>query len=174
MLRYANYCVTFREVPDEISLCINISGCKIRCMGCHSRYLWDEIGQYLDVSALKSLIGIHNGISCVCLMGGDHEFESILELGKAIKKFGLKTAWYSGRDSLEFDIDDINKAFEVFDYIKLGRFIESLGGLDSSNTNQRMLKIEKDGVGIYSYKNKEWKYETKNKGFIKGTKCKDA
>lgn len=168
MLRYANYCVTFREVPDEISLCINISGCKIRCMGCHSRYLWDEIGQYLDVSALKNLIGIHNGISCVCLMGGDHEFESILELGKAIKKFGLKAAWYSGKDILE------DEALEVFDYIKLGRFIESLGGLDSPVTNQRMLKIEKDRIGIYSYRDKEWKYETKDKSFIEGTKCKDA
>ena len=168
MLRYANYCVTFREVPDEISLCINISGCKIRCMGCHSRYLWDDIGQYLDVSALKSLIGIHNGISCVCLMGGDHEFESILKLGKAIKKFGLKAAWYSGKDILE------DEALEVFDYIKLGRFIESLGGLDSPVTNQRMLKTEKDSIGIYSYKDKEWKYETKNKSFIEGTKCKDA
>lgn len=168
MLRYANYCVAFREVPDEISLCINISGCKIRCMGCHSRYLWDEIGQYLDVSALKSLIGIHNGISCVCLMGGDHEFESILKLGKAIKKFGLKAAWYSGKDILE------NEALEVFDYIKLGRFIESLGGLDSPVTNQRMLKIEKDRIGIYSYRDKEWKYETKDKSFIEGTKCKDA
>lgn len=168
MLRYANYCVTFREVPDEISLCINISGCKIRCMGCHSRYLWDEIGQYLDVSALKSLIEIHNGISCVCLMGGDHEFKSILKLGKAIKKFGLKAAWYSGKDILE------DEALEVFDYIKLGRFIESLGGLDSPVTNQRMLKIEKDSISIYSYKDKEWKYETKNKGFIEGTKCQDA
>lgn len=168
MLRYANYCVTFREVPDEIALCINISGCKIRCMGCHSRYLWDEIGQYLDVSALKNLIEIHKGISCVCLMGGDHEFESILKLGKAIKKFGLKAAWYSGRDILE------DEALEVFDYIKLGRFIESLGGLDNPNTNQRMLKIEKDSVGIYSYKDKEWKYETKDKSFIEGTECKDA
>ena len=168
MLRYANYCVTFREVPDEIALCINISGCKIRCMGCHSRYLWDEIGQYLDVSALKNLISIHNGISCVCLMGGDHEFESILKLGKAIKKFGLKAAWYSGKDILE------DEALEVFDYIKLGRFIESLGGLDSPVTNQRMLKIEKDRIGIYSYRDKEWKYETKDKSFIEGTKCKDA
>lgn len=137
-------------------------------MGCHSRYLWDEIGQYLDVSALKRLIGIHNGISCVCLMGGDHEFKSILKLGKAIKKFGLKAAWYSGRDILE------DEALEVFDYIKLGRFIESLGGLDSPNTNQKMLKIEKGSIGIYSYKDKEWKYETKNKGFIKAAECKDA
>lgn len=163
MLRYANYCTTFREVPDEISLCINISGCKIRCMGCHSRYLWDEMGQYLDFSALKALIRMHNGISCVCLMGGDHEFESILELGKVIKKCGLKAAWYSGKDILD------DKALEVFDYIKVGRFIETLGGLDSSNTNQKMLKIEKDKIGIYSYRDKEWKYETEDKSFIKGS-----
>lgn len=168
MLRYANYCVTFREVPDEIALCINISGCKIRCEGCHSKYLWEDIGQYLIAPTLKNIISIHNGISCVCLMGGDHEFESIIELGKVIKKLGLKAAWYSGSDILE------EEATEVFDYIKMGRFIEELGGLSSPKTNQKMLKIEKNRIGIYSYKDKEWKYETKDKSFIEGTKCKDA
>lgn len=29
MLKYLNTQVTFAEVPDEITLCINITGCKM-------------------------------------------------------------------------------------------------------------------------------------------------
>ena len=36
MLKYLNCQVTFAEVPDEISLCINITNCPNRCPGCHS------------------------------------------------------------------------------------------------------------------------------------------
>ena len=45
MLKYYNYMVTFSEVPDEISLCINITGCPIRCTDCHSKFLWENIGK---------------------------------------------------------------------------------------------------------------------------------
>ena len=46
--------------------------------------------------------------------------------------------------------------FQYFDYIKLGPYIEALGGLKSKNTNQRMFSI-KDGVLIditYRFRNK--------------------
>ena len=33
---------------------------------------------------------------------------------------------------------------KAFDYVKLGPYIESLGGLKSPNTNQRMYKREDD------------------------------
>ena len=37
--------ITFSEVPDEISLCINISNCPIKCPDCHSKFLWENIGK---------------------------------------------------------------------------------------------------------------------------------
>ena len=36
MLKYSNYEITFAEVPDEISLCINLTNCPHKCIGCHS------------------------------------------------------------------------------------------------------------------------------------------
>ena len=47
MLKYVDTLVSFQEVPDEISLCINISNCPCHCDGCHSPYLADDIGEYL-------------------------------------------------------------------------------------------------------------------------------
>ena len=35
MLKYLNTQVTFSEIPDEITLCINITGCKVGCEGCN-------------------------------------------------------------------------------------------------------------------------------------------
>ena len=49
MLKYVNTMVTFSEVPDEISLCIEISNCKCHCKNCHSPYLPDDIGEELNI-----------------------------------------------------------------------------------------------------------------------------
>ena len=45
----------------------------------------------------------------------------------------LKIGWYSGRHELAKEIELKN-----FDYIKLGPYIEELGGLKSPTTNQRL------------------------------------
>ena len=44
MLNYLNTGVVFQEIPDEVTLSINITGCPSRCPGCHSQYLWENIG----------------------------------------------------------------------------------------------------------------------------------
>ena len=46
----------------------------------------------------------------------------------------VKTAWYSGRDIIPEGFDT-----NCLDYLKLGPYIESLGGLKSSETNQGIL-----------------------------------
>lgn len=56
MLKYLNTQVTFAEVPDEITLCINITGCKNGCKNCHSSYLAQDIGKPLNKSSLSELI----------------------------------------------------------------------------------------------------------------------
>ena len=40
--------VVFAEIPDEVSLAINISCCPHRCPGCHSPYLQKDYGVELD------------------------------------------------------------------------------------------------------------------------------
>lgn len=139
MLRYVDAAVTFAEIPDEITLCINISGCPIHCSDCHSKYLWKDMGKPLDLQHLTDLIDANKGISCVCIMGGDADPSEVDYIAEDIKEYypGLKVAWYSGKQEVSKDIMISN-----FDYIKLGPFIKERGPINCKTTNQIMLKID--------------------------------
>ena len=136
MLKYVDTLVSFSEVPDEISLCINISNCPCGCIGCHSTYLAEDIGEELTIGVLYDLVRKNHGITCVCLMGGDSDPEIINCLAVSLKIISwarVKVAWYSGRQYIPDEIDT-----QFFDYIKIGPYVEKLGGLTSPNTNQIM------------------------------------
>ena len=138
MLKYVDTKVTFAEVPNEISLCINISNCPCACKGCHSSYLAEDIGNKLNSDSIKELINNNKGITCICFMGGDSNPLEVDALTHFIKiNYPIKTAWYSGRQELSKDINLNN-----FNFIKLGPYIEDLGPLNSKTTNQRFYKIE--------------------------------
>ena len=51
MLKYVDTKVVFQEIPDEITLAINISNCPCHCPGCHSSYLAEDIGNALQCGA---------------------------------------------------------------------------------------------------------------------------
>ena len=143
MLRYANFDIVFQEVPEEVTLAINISNCPNQCPGCHSKYLWENIGKELDTNELNRLVEQYkSGITCVCFMGGDAEPKEVSDLAKQLKAShsNLKAAWYSGKNDLPQNVST-----EHFDYIKLGRYMAELGPLDSATTNQRMMKRLADG-----------------------------
>lgn len=143
MLKYTEYAVTFSEIPDEISLLIDVSGCKNHCIGCHSPELRLDIGEELTVDSLKSLINKNDGISCVAFMGEGNSPYEIAELADMVKKdFNIKTAIYTGMDKLPLDIR--NTWEKVFDFIKIGSYKEELGNLSSPTTNQKLFKIERD------------------------------
>lgn len=130
--------VTFSEVPDEVSLCVNISNCPCRCVGCHSPYLREDIGEKLTQSVVDELIRTNSGISCICFMGGDANKSDLNSIAKHVKEnYDIKTAWYSGRSIISPDIDICN-----FDYIKVGPYIEKCGPLNVRTTNQIMYKVE--------------------------------
>lgn len=137
MLKYTDTQVTFAEVPDEITLCINISNCPCHCKGCHSAYLAEDIGYWLTHAQIDSNVVTNRGITCVCFMGGDSEPDQVDFWANYIKeKYGLKVAWYSGRQELSKDIDLMN-----FDYIKLGPYDEDKGPLNKRTTNQKFYKV---------------------------------
>ena len=143
MLKYANYDIVFQEVPEEVTLAINISNCPNQCPGCHSKYLWENIGKALDESELERLVAQYkSGITCVCFMGGDNEPEAVARLARRLKNdhTEMKVAWYSGKNELPKNVST-----DHFDYIKLGRYMAELGPLDSATTNQRMMKRIADG-----------------------------
>lgn len=147
MLKYVNTMVTFSEVPDEISLCIEISNCQCHCKNCHSPHLAKDIGEELTCTRLEELLQANKGITCVSFMGGDIDPGEIVGLAKYIKTFypGLKVAWYSGRQELPKHFN-----LEPFNFIKLGPYIEELGGLDSKTTNQKMYqRVNKEFDDLY-------------------------
>lgn len=141
MLKYVDTKVVFAEIPDEVTLAINISNCPCHCDGCHSAYLADDIGKPLNWDNLNSIVNINHGITCVAFMGGDISPNEISHLASKVKQIGLKTAWYSGRQELSPNLDIAN-----FDYIKIGPYIKELGPLNKRTTNQRFYKVEQDNT----------------------------
>ena len=69
MLLISNYTVSLLEVPNELSLCLNISECPCRCKGCSEPYLQESIGTPLTIDFLDSLLSKYKkyNLSCICL-----------------------------------------------------------------------------------------------------------
>ena len=142
MLKCYSYDIVCQEIPDEISLAVNISGCPNRCPGCHSPWLWSDEGELMTDEFIECLIGKYSAaITCFCFMGGDAEPTEIERISRLIKEMfpGIKTAWYSGREQIPDGFD-----IKVLDFLKLGPYIEVLGGLKSPETNQALYKITVD------------------------------
>ena len=149
MLKYVDTKVVFQEVPSEITLAINISGCPCNCRGCHSSYLAEDIGEPLDLQHLTDLIDSNKGISCVCIMGGDANPSEVDDIAQDIKEYypELKVGWYSGRQELSKEIE-----LKWFDYIKLGPYIPVRGPLDNPHTNQKFYKVIDNMLKDITYK----------------------
>lgn len=153
MLKYVNTGIVFQEIPDEVTLSINLSACPCHCPGCHSSYLWEDTGTPLTTSELDRLVsGYEDGITCVCFMGGDADPQSVNRMARHLRASHteLKVAWYSGRSRVPHDVcrDD-------FDYIKLGPYIRHLGSLKKPTTNQRLYK-RLEGEGFVDITSRFW------------------
>ncbi len=136
-LKYLGYSIVFQEVPDEVTLVINISGCPHKCEGCHSKYLWEYEGNYVS-DDLEKLIKQYEGlITCVCFMGGDQNLGDLYRCIQQVKDNGLKVAIYTGLDNVMLLSTIIQKS----DYIKYGHYDTNLGGLNNPKTNQKMIKF---------------------------------
>lgn len=128
--------VVFSELPDEITLALNITNCPHNCPGCHSSYLRKNIGDELTTDVLDELIEKNDGITCVLFMGEGKDLNGILSLGLHAKTKGLKIGIYSGSNELD------ERFWSIFNYIKLGPYIEMFGPLNSETTNQRLYKYD--------------------------------
>ncbi len=133
MLKYYNYDIVFQEIPDEVTLAVNLTNCPHRCVGCHSPHLREDIGDVLNEKALDSLLKKYGRqITCVCFMGGDGQATDVEHLAQHLHKCTkLKVAWYSGNPTLP-------RNAQLFDYVKVGGYKPELGGLRARTTNQRL------------------------------------
>ena len=154
-MKVASFDIVFQEIPGEVTLALNLSNCPCHCPGCHSPHLAEDIGEVVSEDLLNGLLARYGSmITCVAFMGGDANPEEVARWAEWIKAYQLKTAWYSGRQQLPecltvkrsnsvtvCQCDGLSGAADLpFDYVKLGPYIESLGGLKSPTTNQRLYK----------------------------------
>ena len=136
-MKYYNAMVVFEEIPNEITLAINITNCPCHCKGCHSKFLWEDVGTELTIDELDRLVGKNDGITTVCFMGGDAEPEMINKMAEYVHEVKqLKVGWYSGMDEYYKNVE-----FNWFDYIKLGHYDEEFGALNKPTTNQKLYKL---------------------------------
>ena len=137
MLKVASFDIVFQEIPGEVTLALNLSNCPCHCPGCHSPHLAENIGEELNEALLDGLMARYGSmITCVAFMGGDATPEEVAQWSNYLHR-QVKTAWYSGRPG---DPETYPLSLDHFDYLKFGPYIESLGGLKSEKTNQRLYK----------------------------------
>lgn len=109
-----------------------------------TEYLENRIKQYQDM------------ISCVLFLGGEWKIKQLIELLQTVKNTNpsLKTCLYTGLELdeiVELIEQEINEKVEIgwkyifdnnlLDYLKTGRWIRELGGLDNKKTNQQFYKV---------------------------------
>ena len=141
MLKYTEVALSHREVPNEIALCIYLSGCLNRCPDCHYPELQrSDYGDFLSAYYADIIDLYLRQATCVCFLGegscGVEEREELQRYAAYAKTKGLKTCLYSGRDV------DIEHWMYCFDYVKVGSYQPLLGPLDYPSTNQRMFHKE--------------------------------
>ena len=144
MLKYVNTGIVFQEIPDEVTLAMNISNCPCHCPGCHSHYLWEDIGLPLDTNTIDDFVQKYGKeITCFAFMGGDGDPKGVNMLAQYIHEEypQYRVACYSGRIRVPSVVNKTD-----FDYIKVGPYIRHLGPLKQSTTNQRMYRQTPDGT----------------------------
>ena len=127
--------VVLEEIPDRLTLAIDISNCTGLCEGCHSPFLRRDVGVELTPEAIDSLIAGNFGINCFLFLGEDHA--ALMFAANYVRRAypSLALGLYSGRESVEEDV------WELFDYVKIGPFRPSCGPLNKTTTNQRLYRI---------------------------------
>lgn len=133
--------VVIEEIPDRVTLAVDISNCQGNCVGCHSPFLKTDVGEELTEEVIDRLVDDNFGVDCFLFLGEGKDLGSLVRLAAHVRSIGLAAALYSGRNAVEDEI------FNSFDYVKVGPYIESFGPLNSKTTNQRLYRVSHDGHG---------------------------
>lgn len=146
VLKYpvVNTDITFNELPDKMAYALELGACKQHCVGCHSPELQNED---VDLTSLLDILeeaqdAIDAGANAIVVMGGTNNKhitdESLIALLRDLA-FIAPTGLYSGSDD-----EDHDKMIAVeghCTWLKTGPYVDTLGGLESTRTNQRFYRI---------------------------------
>lgn len=162
-LKYTDTDIGFQEVPDEVSLLINISNCPYNCEGCHSPYLQEDVGLPLTLEVLDDLISSYKDkpITCICFLGDGGNIEALGKLIEHCHNKGFLTCLYTGSTR---SYEAITASNRTLDFIKIGRYYPLHGGLDSLSTNQLFLRIhysDEGDINWWSIKDLTYKFRKK-------------
>ncbi len=128
--------VVLEEIPDMLTLAVEISNCQGNCIGCHSPFLRENVGEELTPEEIDRMVDDNFGVNCFLFLGEGNDRERLTELARHVRENRhLKVALYSGRTEVEEEF------FDIFDYVKVGPYIAKYGPLNSTTTNQRLYRI---------------------------------
>ena len=130
--------ITFIEHPNYISMTYMFSGCQIKCRGCHTiEYCNPNFGElFTDEMLIKDLESNIGYIQNIVFLGGEWKEDRLIELCKIVNRFGMKRTLYTGSEDVSINLKN------NLDYLKIGPYVEELGGLSASTTNQKMYNLE--------------------------------
>lgn len=137
--------VVMEEIPDKVTLAVDISNCTGLCEGCHSPFLRKDVGEELTPDAVESMLSENFGVNCFLFLGEGNDREALLRVASHIRSAhpALALAIYSGREDVEKEI------WSAFDYVKVGPYVPSSGPLNERTTNQRLYHVRHHGTGGY-------------------------
>ena len=90
--------VVMEEIPDRVSLAVDISHCRGNCEGCHSPFLKEDIGEELTEGLIDKLIDDNFGVDTFLFLGEGRDPEALLRLAAHVRERGLSPALYSGEE----------------------------------------------------------------------------
>ena len=136
--------VVLEEIPDRVSLAVDISNCRGNCVGCHSPFLKLDIGEELTPAIVDALIADNFGVNCFLFLGEGRDPEALLALAAHIRSAhpAMEIALYSGREEVEPAI------WDAFDYVKVGPYRPECGPLNERTTNQRLYHVRRTVAGM--------------------------
>jgi anaerobic ribonucleoside-triphosphate reductase activating protein len=128
-------------VPDKISLYFEVTGCALRCKGCHTPELRDDIGITLTPDVLSKTLQRYKGSTeVIVFLGNGTNAQELTELLSTCRGEGFLTCLYTGLPRVNDNL------MNYLDYIKTGPYVDKLGGLESKDTNQVFLSVSDDKV----------------------------
>ena len=125
--------VVLEEIPDRVSLAVDISSCRGTCVGCHSPFLKLDIGEELTAEVIDRLIADNFGVNCFLFLGEGQDPSALLALAAHVRSKGLAVALYSGREEVEPEF------WDAFDYLKLGPYRPESHRHPGKRTRQQLL-----------------------------------
>lgn len=141
--------IAYSTSVDGVGLrnALYVSGCSIKCAGCHNKQLWDiQSGLQMSVEEVCDSLNIDD--FNISILGGEPlmQYESVLALCKLIKeRYPHKTIWlWSG-----FTVEHIQREYEaILHYVDVlvdGPYMEQFAVPNlkwRGSTNQRIIETK--------------------------------